>query len=113
MHELGIAQDTLDLALSAAQRQGATRITRLNLEVGLLSGVVPEALQFALETIIAGTIAEQAVVHIENLKPVCRCATCGLEFDVVAYVYTCPTCGSTDTTVVQGTEMRLLSLEVD
>jgi hydrogenase nickel incorporation protein HypA/HybF len=113
MHELGLAQDTLDCALQAAARQGAGRITGLRLRIGDLSGVVPEALYFALETILAGTPADGATIDIERVAAVCFCPDCKAEFPVEAFVYTCPNCGRAGCDLVRGREMTLVSLEVD
>jgi hypothetical protein len=46
----------LELALGYAQQQGASHIHRLTLRVGQLSGVIPEALRFAFEIVVQGTI---------------------------------------------------------
>ena len=47
MHEVGLMQDALGLALEEARRQGASRVHQLTLRVGRLAGVEPEALAFA------------------------------------------------------------------
>ncbi len=82
MHELGIAQETLDIALAEAQRQGAARVLSMRLRIGDLSGVVPEALEFALETIMEGTPADGARIVIDHIAPQCTCATCGLQYEI-------------------------------
>jgi len=112
MHELGLAQQALAIALGEAERQGAHRITAMRLRIGDLSGVVPEALQFALETIAEGTPAEGAALVMERVIPFCMCGACGNEFEVVDFSYACPTCGTSDTQVCRGREMDLVSLEV-
>lgn len=113
MHELGLAQNTLDLALQTASREGAERITVLRLQVGDLSGVVPEALQFALETIVTDTPAHDARIEIERIPAVCFCADCKAEFPADGYVYHCPHCAAQGCELLRGTEMTLISMEVD
>lgn len=112
MHELGLAQEALDVALATAQRQGARRIVAMHLRIGGLSGVVPEALRFALETITAGTPAEGARILMERVIPFCRCEACGGEYEVVDCSYACPMCGDTRGRLSRGKELDLVSLEV-
>lgn len=112
MHELGLAQQTLDLALTEIQRAGAQRIRVFRLRIGEWSGVVPEALQFALETIIVGTPADGARIELEQVPAACSCQACGTVYGVGDYVYECPVCGTRNDRVCSGKEMDLYSLEV-
>ncbi len=112
MHELGIAQQTLDMAVAETRRQGASRVLALRLRIGDLSGVVPEALQFALETIVEGTPAAGARIDIERVVPACYCVHCKSEFEASNYSYVCPDCGESSLDIRRGKEMDLISLEV-
>jgi hypothetical protein len=47
VHETGLALTALEIAAERTRERGATRIHRLVLRVGDLSGVVPDALRFA------------------------------------------------------------------
>ena len=60
MHELSIMQSALNQALREARRAGAARVHQIRLRIGVLSGVVPDALQFAFEALTPGTAAEGA-----------------------------------------------------
>ena len=71
MHEVSIMQNTLDIAISQAQQQGATKIDSLTLKIGKLSGVIPEALEFAFEVLIRDTIAEDAQLEIKTIPVKC------------------------------------------
>ena len=112
MHELGIAQQTLDMAVAETRRQGASRVLAMRLRIGDLSGVVPEALQFALETIVEGTPAAGARIDIERVLPACYCVHCKREFEVSDSSYACPDCGEISVDMRHGKEMDLVSLEV-
>lgn len=112
MHEAGLAQTALEIATEKARERGATRIHRMTLRVGDLSGVVPEALRFALEAISPGTPAEGAAFEIEIVPVECHCVTCDRPFLPVDMVYTCPACGTLSADVRQGYELELVSLEV-
>ena len=58
MHELSIMQSALSQALEQARHAGAGKVHEIRLRIGVLSGVVPEALQFAFEVLAEGTPPE-------------------------------------------------------
>ena len=112
MYEVGVMQDALDTALQHAARRGASRIHRLSLRLGALSGVVPESLTFAFDVVARGTIAEGATLDIETVPLVCHCVACANDFRPPGWVFECPGCGHLSTQVRQGRELELASLEV-
>lgn len=64
MHEAKLCLSLLRLAEEARTRDGAARIVALELEVGALSGVVPEALGAAFPVCARGTAAEGAALRL-------------------------------------------------
>ena len=80
MHELGIAESALEVALAQATAAGATRVLRMVIRVGALSGVDPEALRFAFTAILPGTPAEGAAVQIDSVAAVAYCPDCRQDF---------------------------------
>jgi hydrogenase nickel incorporation protein HypA/HybF len=112
MHEVGLMQRVLEIALKEAARQSACRIHQVRLSVGVLSGVVPEALEFAFSAVTAGTIAEGASLKIEPVEALCCCYRCGMEFEPSDWFYECPGCGNMSTDMRRGRELELTSLEV-
>jgi hydrogenase nickel incorporation protein HypA/HybF len=112
MHEVSLLESTLELALSYAQKQNATKIHHLTLRVGQLSGVIPEALQFAFEIVVQGTIAETATLSIETIPAICYCSTCHQDFQPTDWIYECPTCHQLSYKLLQGRDLELVSLEV-
>jgi hydrogenase nickel incorporation protein HypA/HybF len=77
-----------------------------------LSGVVPEALELAFAAASPGTPAEGAEFEFEEVPVVCRCDECGKEFQPTDIVYCCPHCDALSSSVCQGRELELSSLEV-
>jgi hydrogenase nickel incorporation protein HypA/HybF len=112
MHEVGIMQNTLDIALEYAKREGAAQIHRMTLRIGQLSGVEPEALAFAFDVVTRGTIAERAQLNIDSIPAVCYCPNCQREFQPSDWIYECPECHHLCTEIRQGKELELASLEV-
>ena len=64
MHEAGIADRILDIAVEQCRAAGARRVTAVHLEAGILAGVSEEALRFHWEQHAVGTSAEGAVLHV-------------------------------------------------
>jgi hydrogenase nickel incorporation protein HypA/HybF len=112
MHEVSLMESTLELAVRSAQQQGASQIHQLTLRVGQLSGVIPEALEFAFEVVRQGTLADQAKMVIESVPALCHCANCDRDFQPDDYIYDCPHCHQICSEVRQGKELELVSLEV-
>jgi len=112
MHELGITQNLLDLALRHAEAAHAHRITALHLVIGELSSVVDDSVQFYWDFVSKDTIAEGAALHFERISAVLQCHDCGHEFPRSGD-YHCPQCGSGRVTVKRGEEFYLDSIEVE
>ena len=112
MHEISIMQNTLDLAIAQAQKNGGKKIDCLTLKIGELSGVIPEALEFAFEVLVRGTIAEDAQLEIKSIPVVCYCQNCDRNFQPKNYVYACPQCQEISINILAGRELELASLVV-
>jgi hydrogenase nickel incorporation protein HypA/HybF len=112
MHELSLIQDALRVATESARRAGADRVLGLRLRVGMMSGVVPEALQFAFELVCRGTLAEGATLEIESVPMVCWCGTCEAEFVCEDYLNECPRCHGLSGDLRRGRELEVASVKV-
>lgn len=113
MHEAGIMESALEAACGRARAEGASRIHRIGLRVGTLSGVEPDALRFAFESLSPGTAAAGARLEIDTVPARCRCPDCELEFEVDSgFIFTCPKCRRLTGELSQGREMELTALEI-
>ena len=113
MHELSIMQSALSLALDQARQAGAVRVHVIRLRIGALSGVVPDALEFAFEALTPGTLAEGAKLAIEPVPARFWCAKCTREFQSNDLFAECPDCHSLRGELRAGREMELASLDID
>lgn len=113
MHELSIALNIVDIASAEARKAGASRVIDLNIEVGSLSGVIVEALEFAMEVAVRDTMLSGARVAIHPINAQAKCRQCGAEFDVRDYFEECPECASLDLQITRGQELKLRSLNVE
>lgn len=112
MHEFSIMQSALELAEQKARASGATLIHRVGIRIGALSGVVPDALRFAFEGLKPGTVAESAVLEIEEVPAVAWCPVCAAEFEVKDLNYECPRCHRPSGELRKGRELDLALLEI-
>ena len=113
MHELSIMESALNTALHEARQAGASRVLAIRLRIGALSGVVPEALQFAFEALAPGTSAEGAQLLIADVAARFWCIPCEREFEADAMFSECPQCHTPSAQLRAGREMELASLEVE
>jgi hydrogenase nickel incorporation protein HypA/HybF len=114
MHEFSLVINILELAEDYARREQASAIQTVALRVGALSGVEPEALEFAFSVAKQDTLASHARLEVEYVQPSALCQNCDLEFLVenrfgVAF---CPTCHAQSTNFVHGNELEVRYLEV-
>ena len=112
MHEVGIMTEAVRMAMETAQARKASRIHRLRLRVGAMSGAVPDALSFAFDMVCQGTPAEGATLEIETVPAACWCATCAMEFECPDFLGECPKCGTISSDLRRGRELELAAVEV-
>jgi hydrogenase nickel incorporation protein HypA/HybF len=112
MHELGIMQSALEMAEDKARAAGGTRIHRIRLRVGALSGVVSEALRFAYDGLKRDTIAAEAELEIEEVPATCWCPDCEEEFISASAWFECPNCRRICGQLRRGNELELTSMEI-
>lgn len=112
MHEMALAESTLEIVVATARRSGAERVTAVRLEIGVLSQVEPEALRFCFDAVTRGSLAERARLEIVATPGAAWCMPCGETVALAALGQPCPHCGSYQLTVVQGEAMRVKDIEI-
>lgn len=111
MHELSIAEALAGQLERIVGEHRLSRVAALNLRIGKLQAVVPDALRFALEVVLKGTVAEGAAVNIEEVPCRIRCASCGNEFEVDEWSLYCPRCENGEVELIAGRELVFDSLD--
>jgi hydrogenase nickel incorporation protein HypA/HybF len=110
MHEMSITQGIIDLCLEHAKGR---RLSSLEVVIGELSNVVPEAIEFCFEACSKGTLLEGAQLNIIRIPGSGKCHGCGLETPLTELYDSCTHCGSNCITIISGDELRVKSIEVD
>jgi hydrogenase nickel incorporation protein HypA/HybF len=109
MHELSIAQEIVTVIDAAARGR---RIVRVNIEIGAMAGVAPDAVAFSFDLVTDGTCAEGARLNIIEIPATARCEDCGLDFPLTDHFTAC-SCGSFRKTLLRGGELNVRSIELE
>lgn len=112
MHEVSIMESTLEIAINHAQAQKAKEIKMIVMKIGELSGVIPQALEFAFEVVRENSIASNATLKIETIPVCCYCESCQKKFYPGGYIFECPNCNQLSNNILEGKEIELSSLEI-
>ncbi|WP_088278959.1 hydrogenase maturation nickel metallochaperone HypA [Ideonella sp. A 288] len=112
MHEMSLAGGIMRVVEEAAAREHFTRVKRLAIEAGALSGVEVRALRFALESMAHGTCLEGAQVDIDEPPGTAWCMACSESVPIRSRTDDCPKCGGHRLQPTGGTELKVRELIV-
>jgi hydrogenase nickel incorporation protein HypA/HybF len=110
VHELSLADAIVTIARDHARGR---RVTKVEVKVGHLRQVVPDALEFAFELVARGTEVEGATLETEQIPARVDCARCGSETRADGFPLVCRSCGNVDVDIVAGNELFVESLELE
>jgi hydrogenase nickel incorporation protein HypA/HybF len=113
MHELGIAQDMLRIAMEYAAKNKAQRITAFNIEMSAAADESEDSLGFHFEHLMQGTIAEGARIEIVHIPPRVKCLDCTTEFNFGTINVLCPKCHGARVQVLHQDEFKLTSIDIE
>ncbi len=108
MHELAITQSLVDACTAAAEGASVARVT---VEIGCLSGVLPDAMRFCFDVCAQGTALAGAALDIVAVPASARCRECNRQARVHDCLWLCE-CGSANVEFSGGAELRIRHMEV-
>jgi hydrogenase nickel incorporation protein HypA/HybF len=111
MHEIGIATELLRQTLAAAAGQGASRVTAVAVDVGVLQQVDHEALRAAFAAVAAETPAATARLDLRAVPAAATCRPCGAAYAPTLGDFACPQCHAADPAFTAGRDIFLMSIE--
>ncbi len=112
MHELSIALGIVKIAEDELIKAKAKKVTKIELEIGVLSGIEIESLHFIWKSAVKDTVLEQAEKKIKIIKGKGKCIDCDTVFDMKNIYDTCSNCNSYFKGILQGKELKIKALEV-
>ena len=113
MHELGVTESIINIALAKAAEVQANKILKISIVIGELSGFVPDCIDFYFESLSKDTIAEGAELDFDIIPAKFRCRNCSTIASPKGMLWTCPNCQSQSMEVIGGQEFYIKDLEVE
>ena len=120
MHELSMAQGILDSVIQNAEKNNATEVTKVVIEIGRLAMLNPEQVKFMLGVLNEDTIAANAEFVIEEIPAEVVCKECGFEgeaniddSDHYMPMIKCPKCESFRVDVINGKDVIVKNIIID
>ncbi len=113
MHELGIVLQVVEQAEDVAKQNQVQKVLRLTLEVGEVSGIVPNLFEDCFEWAKKRTEhLKECTLNMVILEALTYCEDCGETYRTVEFAKKCPHCGSYKTYLVTGNEINIKDIEV-
>ena len=112
MHEYSIVQALLSQCEEQAKAHDAKKITKVEVKIGVLSGVEPHLLEAAFNTFKEKTVCDGAEFVMRIQPVVIYCSECEKEFTLGEHDYNCPQCGGNLVKILDGEDMYLMRLEM-
>jgi hydrogenase nickel incorporation protein HypA/HybF len=112
MHELSLVMNIVEICETQALKEGFSRIERIVLDVGTLSGVSVPALRFSFEAAVPGTVLESAELEILEIQGSGWCVHCEKTVALKNLLCSCPFCESGGVLPTGGMEFRIRELIV-
>ena len=113
MHEYSIVQSLLNQCEDNAKANDATKVLKVVVKIGVMSGVEPDLLKTAFDTFKQGTICENCE-YIQNIQKIkVKCNSCDITSELEKNEYSCPKCESVELDVIDGEDLMLMHLELE
>ncbi len=112
MHELSIAQNIIEIMEDYSQRVDDKKFKAVYLEVGEMSNVLVDSLQFSFNSLIEGTKFSSAKLMVEKISVRIICKNCKTKAELVEFNFSCKNCGSNQIEIVSGNELEISKIEL-
>lgn len=111
MHELGVISSMVKTIEQIIKEDGYTKVEKIVLEVGELSGVVPHYMEVCFPAAVYKTFMEDCVLEMETIPGIVKCKDCAKEFNAMAHDFTCPDCGGHDMEILSGNDVMIKEIQ--
>ena len=113
MHELGIVFYIIRRVEDVAREHGVRGVSAVTIQLGEVSGVIPNYLQDAWRWAAdKHELTQGAELIVEELPAITLCEACGARYGTVEHGRICPACGSERTVLVSGQEVLIKEIAV-
>lgn len=112
MHEYAIVENMVSLVEDEAKKYETGNVTQINLVIGELASVEPEAIKMYFDLLSKDTILEGAKLSFKLIEAEMKCDECGEVFLKSRSIIECPKCGRIGKFTGKGKEFYIESIEV-
>lgn len=102
MHEMGIVLSFVKIAEDFAVKSNAVKVKKVVLQVGEISGIVPQYLHEFYPVVIEKTKLAGSELIIETIDASVFCTVCATTYNPCETDMKCPNCGSERCDVIDG-----------
>lgn len=110
MHELGIVVQIVRIAQKTAEANNLSKVHKIILQVGELSGAIPEYVQKAFPAAIYNTPMEACELEVEVIPGIVKCRKCDCKHRLNETKGKCPSCSSDEYDVISGDQLFIKSI---
>ncbi len=104
MHELGVMCSVIKTIENIAVEEKLTKIQKIVLQVGELSGMVPSYIEDCFPAATYKTSLEGTELELEIIPGEARCRECDTVFNALKHDLKCPKCSSDNLEALTGRE---------
>lgn len=122
MHEASIAQSIVQVVLREAEKQDARKVESVELEIGKLTFLGPDQIEFWVKNGFKDTLAEEAEIIFHQPSGEIACDACGYQgelvlredpaFHLALPSFSCPQCGKTPIRITRGKEALIRRIRI-
>jgi hydrogenase nickel incorporation protein HypA/HybF len=113
MHEFSITQSILSIVLEKADEARASKISKINMVIGELAGIVDDCVELYFSFLSKDTAAAGAVLSFHRPQAQLSCRNCGAVFSPANGNWSCPGCREPNVDIISGRELYIESIEVE
>ena len=114
MHEMSLTEGVVRIIEDQAAAHGFARVKTVWLEIGELSTVVPDSMEFCFDAVARGNpLTEGARLEIIRIPGAAWCMDCAQSVAIASRTDECPLCGGYHLSVTDGDQMRIKEMEVE
>lgn len=114
MHEMSYIMRLAKMAIDTATSNNAKSVESISIQVGEMTGLIPEYLKRYYPKAVQGTILEGSMLQIEYLPVLVRCRNCSCEYHPDrSNEYLCPSCHGSGSDLLKGREFLIKNIVIN
>ena len=110
---MSLAESVREIVEETARANGARRVAVVRLEIGALAQVEVDAMRFAFDVVMRGSLAQAARLDIVHIAGTAWCMACSESVEIAARGDACPRCAGYQLQVSGGERMRVMDIEIE